>query len=282
MSRKDQFKVRNILLTLNQPETFEEIKKYLVEKPSFQYGLASLETAPTTGHKHIHFYVQFNKPTTIQKSKLLNQRLDICKGSVQQNIEYVKKTKEPEKRGEIIFEQGDPKLKGGKTIKEVLEMKPEERLALPACYYNIVKKIEAEEQKDLRGDEMYKEMKVHWYWGDSGLGKTKRAYKEIGNRIFHEVKFDGSFWHGAKEGGTIALYDDFRDSDMKPRELINFIDYNKHIMNVKGGSVRNSYTEIYITSIQSPEEIYKNVEGEPRRQWLRRLTEILHFEAEVH
>ena len=274
--RKDQFKVRNILLTLNQPDYFEEVKNYLVGKPSFQYGLAAKEEAPTTGHKHIHFYVQFNKPTTIQKSKLCNQRLDICRGSPQQNITYVKKD------GDIIFEQGTPKLKGGATIKEVLEMKPEERLALPACYYNIVKKIEAEEGKDLKGDEMYKEMKVHWYWGDSGLGKTRRAYKEIGDRIFNEVKFDGNFWHGAKEGGTIALYDDFRDSDMKPRELINFIDYNRHIMNVKGGSMRNNYTEIYITSIQSPEEIYRNVEGEPRKQWIRRITEIIHFEAEVH
>lgn len=274
--RQDQLKVRNILLTLNQPETFDEIKKYLLEKPSFQYGIACREEAPTTGHKHIHFYVQFNKPTTIQKSKLLGSHLDICKGSPQQNINYVKKD------GDIIFEEGTPKLKGGKTIKEVMEMKPEERLNLPACYYNICQKIKAEEEKDLKGDDMYKEMKVHWYWGDSGLGKTRRAYKEIGSRTFNEVKFDGNFWHGAKEGGTIALYDDFRDSDMKPRELINFIDYNKHIMNIKGGSCRNTYTEIFITSIQSPEEIYKNVEGEPRRQWLRRLTEIIHFEAEVH
>lgn len=274
--RQDQLKVRNILLTLNQPENFDEIKKYLTEKPSFQYGIACREEAPTTGHKHIHFYVQFNKPTTIQKSKLLGSHLDICKGSPQQNINYVKKD------GDIIFEEGTPKLKGGKTIKEVMEMKPEERLNLPACYYNICQKIKAEEEKDLKGDDMYKEMKVHWYWGDSGLGKTRRAYKEIGSRTFNEVKFDGNFWHGAKEGGTIALYDDFRDSDMKPRELINFIDYNKHIMNIKGGSCRNTYTEIFITSIQSPEEIYKNVEGEPRRQWLRRITEIIHFEAEVH
>ena len=267
-----QLVVRNILITLNQPEYFEEVKKYLTEKPSFQYGVAAKEEAPTTGHKHIHFYVQFNKATKIQKSKLCNQRLDICKGSPQQNITYVKKD------GDIIFEQGTPKLKGGKTIKEVMEMPKEDRVNLPACYYNIVKKIEAEEQKDLKGNDMYKEMKVFWYWGDSGLGKTRKAYQAIGDRTFNEVKFDGNFWHGAKEGGEIALYDDFRDSDMKPRELINFIDYNKHIMNVKGGSIRNSYKEIHITSIQSPEEIYKNVEGEPRRQWLRRITEIIHFE----
>lgn len=272
-------KVRNILLTINEIEKFGEIRDYLCGLKYFQYCIACLEKAPTTGHEHIHFYVQFNQGQSVSKAKLLNQRLDICKGSPQQNIDYVKKTKEPEKRGEIIYEKGEPKFKGGKTIKEVKEMSKPERENLPACYYNIVQKINAEEGKDLKGSDMFKEMKVHWYWGDSGLGKTRRAYKEIGERIFNEVKFDGNFWHGAKEEGTIALYDDFRDSDMKPRELINFIDYNRHIMNVKGGSIRNNYKEIYITSIQSPEEIYRNVEGEPRKQWIRRITEIIHFEA---
>lgn len=277
---KNIWKGRNFLFTLNQIEYWDELKEYLDQHPKLQYAIATLEKAPTTGHKHIHCYAQMKENTTVSKEKTANARIDPCRGSAQQNIDYIKKTKEPEKRGEIIWEKGTPKHKGGPTIKELKEMPREDREQLPGCYYNIVNKIEAEENKMLKGDEMFKEMKVHWYWGDSGLGKTRRAYKEIGSRIFNEVKFDGNFWHGATEQSTIALYDDFRDSDMKPRELINFIDYNKHIMNVKGGSIRNQYTEIYITSIQSPEEIYRNVEGEPRKQWLRRLTEILHFQAD--
>lgn len=276
---KQTFSGRNFLFTLNQVERWDELRDYIKSFKSFQYGLASLEKAPTTGHKHIHFYVQFKQPVKLLKEKTADARIDKCFGSAQKNIDYVRKTKEPEKRGEIIFEEGEPKHKGGPTIKEIKEMPKEEREDLPGFYFNIVNKVNAEEQKMLKGSEMYKEMKVHWYWGDSGLGKTRRAYKEIGDRLFNEVKFDGNFWHGATEKAEIALYDDFRDGDMRPRELINFIDYNRHIMNVKGGSIRNNYKEIYITSIQSPEEIYKNVEGEPRRQWLRRLTEIIHFEA---
>lgn len=280
MSGDNKFRGRNFLFTLNNIDNWDTLREYITKKPSFNYGIACLEKAPTTGHKHIHFYAQFRSVVDIYRSKTGDARIDKCKGSAQKNIDYVKKTNEPEKRGEIIFEEGDPNKKGGATIADIKKMEKEEREQLPAIYYNIVKQVNQEEQKDLKGDEMFKEMKVHWYWGDSGLGKTRRAYKEIGSRTFNEVKFDGNFWHGAKEGTTIALYDDFRDSDMKPRELINFIDYNKHIMNVKGGSIRNTYTEIFITSIQSPEEIYKNVEGEPRKQWLRRLTEILHFESE--
>lgn len=61
---------------------------------------------------------------------------------------------------------------------------------------------------------------------------------------------------------------------MKPSEFINFIDYNKHQLNVKGSYKLNNYEFIIITSVQSPEEIYKNIEGEPRTQWLRRMKRI--------
>ena len=65
---------------------------------------------------------------------------------------------------------------------------------------------------------------------------------------------------------------------MKPTELINFIDYNRHIMNIKGGSVRNNYKLIYITSLQSPEQIYTKVPEETQKQWLRRIKQIINIQ----
>ena len=89
----------------------------------------------------------------------------------------------------------------------------------------------------------YKKVEVYWIWGESGAGKTRYAIDDMlkkGIEKFNEVKMVGEFWHGVQEDCQVALYDDFRDS---------------HIMNVKGGSVRNNYQTIYITSLQSPEEI---------------------------
>lgn len=275
------FKGRNFLFTLNEVEYWDELKDYVSNHPQFQYGIATLEKAPTTGHKHIHCYVQFKQPTKLSKEKTANARIDKCRGSAQQNIDYVKKTKEPEKRGEIIWEEGEPKHKGGPTIKEIKEMPKEEREQLPGFYFNIVNKINNEEAKDISVDEFHKEVKVFYLWGPSGIGKTRRAIemiKQAGFQTFNLVKYDGNFWHGAKENGGAALYDDFRDSHMKPSEFINFIDYNIQIMNVKGGSIKNKYSYIVITSVQDPEAIYSNVEGEPRKQWLRRMSEIIHFE----
>ena len=85
------------------------------------------------------------------------------------------------------------------------------------------------------------------------------------------VKHSGDFWLGIGNA-ECAIYDDFRPSDMKPSEFINFIDYNKHPMNVKGGSKQNNYKRIFITSVVNPEYLYMGIASdEPRKQWMRRM-----------
>ena len=91
------------------------------------------------------------------------------------------------------------------------------------------------------------------------------------------VKYENNFWSGVSGEREVALYDDFRDSDMRPREFINFMDYNIHNLNVKGSGVPNKYKYIFITSIQDPTKIYweasKNNDELPK-QWRRRMEEI--------
>lgn len=274
VAKSTQTKVaRNFQLTLNETGYFDEIRNYLLGLKLFQYLIACKEKAPSTGHEHIHIYVQFKKPLKLSLAKLNGAHVEACKGSAQQNIAYIKKD------GNIIYEAGTPLLKGGYTIAEVKKMSKTERDSLPLVYANIVNKINNEESKYLNVANFYKgKIEVFWYHGESGAGKTRHALKEIGESIFNEVKYDGSFWHGVTEDCEIALYDDWRDGHMKPTELINFIDYNSHIMNVKGGTVRNNYKKIYITSLQDPEKIYMNVPEETKKQWLRRIKEIIKFE----
>jgi len=261
-------------LTINEENVVGDVLNYIRSlKPN--YLIACKEKAPTTGHVHFHVYVQFERSKRLSIKKLLGAHVEGCKGSPQQNIDYIKKD------GEIIAEEGEPKKKGGKTIQDVKKMAKEERETLPIQLYNIVNKINNEEKKQIKGTEYYKEVEVYWYYGESGSGKSRRAVKEIGDAEFNEVKYDGTFWHGVTEECPIALYDDWRDSHMKPTELINFIDYHRHIMNVKGGSVRNNYKKIYITTLQNPEEIYKNCPEETRKQWLRRIKEIIYFQLEI-
>lgn len=100
---------------------------------------------------------------------------------------------------------------------------------------------------------------------------TLNQVEKYGTKV-NIVKYVNSFWQGVGNA-KIAIYDDFRDSHMHPSEFINFIDYNKHTINIKGGEKQNEYSLIIITSVQDPHYIYMGMkDDEPRRQWLRRMT----------
>lgn len=218
-------------------------------------------------------------------TKLCGAHLDKCFGSPQQNVDYINKVKEPEKRGTIFDEWGELKEKGGLRIKDIKNMDKEERDDLNANLYNIAKKITLEETVKLTLEDFTKKVKVYYIWGIPGIGKTDKAkelikeeFKRTGEKYFNNVKFINEFWIGAGPDEKIALYDDFRDSHMKPSEFINFIDYNVHTMNVKNGFQRNNYNFIVITSVQDPTCLYENMANrdEPMNQWMRRM-EIIHL-----
>lgn len=261
---KSSKSAKGFQLTVNDENVFDDVLCY-VRGLNPNYMIACKEKAPTTGHVHFHIYVQFPNARRLSMKKLCGAHVEKCMGSPEQNIKYIKKD------GDIVCEEGAPRLNYMPSVKQLKDMPPDQRDGLPANMYNIIQKINDEEKKCIKGTEYYKGVSVYYVYGDSGSGKTKYCIEQIGDRFFNEVKYDGNFWHGVTENCDIALYDDFRDSHMKPAEFINFIDYNRHIMNVKNGSVRNNYKEIYITSVQSPNDIYKNVNGEPRKQWERRM-----------
>lgn len=259
-------------LTINEIDRAGDLLDYL-RSLSPNYLLAGKEKAPTTGHLHMHIYVQFTTPRRLSLKKCCGAHVEKTRGSTEQNIKYVKKD------GDVVVEEGEPRLNHVPTIGEAKKM--EDLSGLNLGMYNIVQKIEAEKKKIISPADYYKKVEVYWIWGESGAGKTKWCIDnmlEKGITGFNEVKMVGEFWHGVQEDCSVALYDDWRDNHMKPTELINFIDYNRHVMNVKGGSVRNNYSLIYITSLQSPEQIYTKVPEETQKQWLRRIKEIIHLE----
>lgn len=272
---------RNFLITINNPdEVYSKVHNYIMGLKNLNYYIATREKAPTTGHIHVHIYAQFEIPSRLSLKKMCGAHIDKCFGSAQQNIDYIKKVKEPEKRGEIFDEWGEPKLRGGLTIKEVENMDKQDRKDLPIQYYKIIKQIELEEDADIDIDELYKpDIQVYYIWGGSEMDKTHDAVKlakEKGYQKINMVKYENGFWLGIGKS-KCAIYDDFRDSHMKPSEFINFIDYNIHPMNVKGGVKKNLYQLIIITSVQDPKYLYENMTNrdEPAKQWLRRMT-IIH------
>lgn len=262
-------KARAFQFTINEIEKYNTLIEIIKNLKSCDYYISCLEKAPTTGHEHIHLYVHFNNMYRISKKILeLKTHIEICKGSPQQNIKYI------EKDGNILDEYGIRPKQGMRTVGELKNIDNPDDLNWNE--YNTWTRIHSTISNDIEIDDLYKEIEVYYIFGPSGIGKTEKSKQIVrdnkekyGTKV-NMVKYENGFWNGIGNA-KIAIYDEFRDSSMKPSEFINFIDYNIHPLNIKGGSVINKYELIIITSVQNPELIYMNVGDEPRKQWIRRM-----------
>lgn len=187
----------------------------------------------------------------------------------------------------LIDEEGEYKKQGGYSVRALLECNCVEDLP---DYRMVNTWYRLKSNRPMKVRERRKQVKVYYIQGPSGVGKTNKAmdiaeeFEEIWNTYTDWVKYENSFYSGITGVAKIAIYDDFRPSDMKAKEFVNFIDYNKHNLNVKGGGFINEYNLIIITSVVKLSTIYKNIEAdEPRRQWERRVEVINMFPPEpVH
>lgn len=281
---------RNFILTLNLAslEYYEDIKQYLTKLTGMQYILVTEHIGQE--NKHYHIYVQYQRSKKLSVAKLHGAHIEKSYGSAQKNIAYLKCEDDKHKSlgitYELIYEDGEPNLKGGDySIKGLLEYEKEEDLP-DYRMYNTWKDLKFNQPKKV--SDYRKNVKVYYIQGPSGIGKTNRAFEiaeefENTHETFTDmIKFEKGFYNGVHMGAKIAIYDDFRDSHMKPSEFINLIDYNKHWMNIKGGSILNNYELIIITSVQKLDKLYRNMwDDEPRKQWIRRVDLVDMFPREV-
>lgn len=266
-----KLKCRRIMLTINEVDKYEEIKKNMTERKCFRYLIAGKEIAPETGHEHIHMYVEFTCPINISKKMCCNQHVDVVK-SKNQAIDYC------QKECNVLDEIGEQTHQGCHTVQELLECKNPGML--DPRMFKTWQQVKHWNQAHTAAEWYCPNKEVIWLYGDSGVGKTKRAIEMVGDNLVDRVKFANGFWHSVSYDEDVkwCIYDDFRDSHMHPSELINFCDYYRNTMNVKGGSVLNHYDHIIITSVQNPHDIYPNMKDEePKQQWLRRI-KIIHME----
>lgn len=271
---------RSFLITSFDVEHVMDVIATLKKYKSLTYIVACHEICPTTGRHHNHIYAHFSNSIKVPAliKKVAPHHVDKCRGSPRQCIEYVMKDVTDE--NPLVFEEGEPPHQGSQltandlqelSVREIVEIDPlHHRAHLQARELLLNGPLTASNVANT------KKMEVYYLYGPSGCGKSLMAshllkeHMEITKTCCDTVKYKNEFWLNIY-GSECAWYDEFRDSHMKPDEFISFVDYRPHPMNIKGGSTRNNYTFIVITSVQGPNDIYRNVGGEPRQQWLRRI-----------
>lgn len=117
-------------------QKYNKIIEYLKSRKQLKYFISCVETNKK-GYNHCHIYCQFDKYTKLSIKKIQGAHIEICRGSVDENINYIKKD------GNILEEYGNKILNYNKlTIKEVIETKNnDELLNSDIRYINCINQI---------------------------------------------------------------------------------------------------------------------------------------------
>lgn len=273
-------KSRAFCFTKNNPDdtVFNDYENYNV-----QFCVYQLEKAPTTETLHLQGFVYFKNPRTIrgivQRIPFFNKcHIEIARGTVQQNIEYV--TKEDTQQSEPVFLGEPPQQQGSRTdlqelityIDETKKVSYDEIVIkfplIAATKRNYVKdlialkfKKEAKQYyKDLVNEQTVPKI-VKVYYGEPGSGKTSRVFKKYDIDDIYVISLgDGSnsntLWFDDYQGEPILLLDDFY-GNIKYNFLLRMLDIYPLRVQCKGSYTHVNFRRIYITSNVRPSEWYR-------------------------
>lgn len=262
--------------------TFWEKREFLWDEKIMQYACMCDDhcTEEHDGKWHGHYYVYYKNPRTWKQLKSYfgeKSHIEIPYNNTG-IIDYIMGRGEHANSKSNMIEKGKSPCDNGKhiSVQQALSMTNAEMCELDD-HKDVISIMKVRNLMDdgIDLNDWHKNIKVTYIYGPSGVGKSTKAkniLKEEQYKKAHIIKYESTFYHGIGNGYGAAIYDDFRDSHMKPSEFINLIDYNRHYMNIKGGTVMNNFERIIITSVQNPRYIYAGInDEEPRLQWLRRM-----------
>lgn len=117
---------------------------------------------------------------------------------------------------------------------------------------------------------------VHVFWGETGTGKSKRAWEEAGLSAY--TKDPRSKWWCGYRGESHVIIDEFRGS-IDVAHMLRWLDRYPVRVELKGSSRPLLCTKIWITSNLDPRHWYPDLDEATQNAMLRRLTNIVHFNA---
>ncbi len=220
------------------------------------------ETAPTTGQKHMHAFIQYRSPKAMKTmlnwgKKWGNPHIECCRGSAQQNIDYCKKAGDWEEHGESKTHQGQrtdieavtKAIDDGASAAEVARSNPE-------IWVKFHKGLISYEAKTKAAPRVGRSACI-WLWGKAGTGKSYFAKSRHPGRLY--IKEPGHKWWDGYVNQEATLMDDmdFRDGFWSSKEgfrhLLRLADEGPAQVEYKGGMIEFNSRFLYISSEHPPE-----------------------------
>lgn len=269
-----QFRTRAFCVTC-----FDLTEEYLTyfKDLSYKYLIIGDETCPKTKKKHLQIYIYFTNAKSLKSAiKVFKpHHVECAKGDATENRNYCSKEF-------ILYEDGVLPKKGERTdIEECRNIaKDTSRIREVVLSCTSFQGLRIAE-KYLEYFETARTWKPNVYWihGPSGCGKSKQAYFMSSSSYKSDQIYtcmDSIKWFQGYDGQPCVILDDFRSDYAKFHSLLKLIDRYPYRVEMKGGSRQFLARDIYITSIYSPYECYKNT-NEPIQQLLRRIDSIVNL-----
>lgn len=229
------------------------------------------------GLLHVHMILEDTKAmrfSAIKSSYAQGMHFEPTKGSKAEAEGYIKKIGKWEEKGEqILYTEVYGEIKGNQGARNdltkieemILEgMTPMQIMDSNFSYRKYEKMIkDAFYSKRAKETPPFRDVRVVWHVGEAGSGKSYNYVKlcsdpEVGeDRVYLLTDYDnGGFDNYCAE--PVLFMDEFK-GQMRFQLLLNYLDGYKIQVHARYGNVRALWTEVHITSVYPPEEVYKNM-----------------------
>jgi len=248
------------------------------------------------GLHHVHMVLEDSKKmrfTAIKKTYAVGMHFEPTKGNKEQAEDYINKVGKYAEKGETILcavRHGEIKGAQGARrdfdiIEDLLEngQNPQQIMDKSFSFRRYEKMIkDAYYQKRKKETPPKRELVVHWFVGESGTGKTFTYVELCKARGEDDVYLVNDYDSGGMDlycGEPILFLDEFK-GQIKYSILLSMLQGYKSQIHARHTNVISLWNEVYITSIYTPDEVYKKmVETSDRnvdvdKQLLRRITDI--------
>lgn len=249
---------------------------------------------------HTHIFVVFASRVrfSLLKRYFPESHIEKCKGSVSDNVNYVRKTgkwehtAKQEKRIEKTFEEygtQPPDSKGRRSdMSELYQMVLDnmtnaEILAQNQDYILQIDKIDkvrttvlAERFKDT----VRLDLEVIYISGKTGTGKTRGVLEKNGySNVYRVTDYLHPF--DSYNGQPVIAFDEFRSS-LKIKEMLLYCDIYPIELPSRYANKFACYNKVYIISNWILEKQYPEIQKEDKESWkafLRRIHKVIHYES---
>lgn len=243
------------------------------------------EKCPTTGRPHLQGFICYTKPTLLRDAQAEDfdnrAALKVARGTVDQNIEYCSKDG-------IFTEFGDRPVSQSGTVEQLVDDIKSNKttvervvLEMPNMYHRYGRTLERAQDLVLANRVRDFIPTVHWLYGPTGCGKTRKAVELAGESVYWYKQSDRG-WQDGYFGQSSLIIDDFRGS-IPYDELLRMLDRYPYELSRRGRMpVPLLAKTIIITSSLPPEQVYKRRnEQDSIAQLLRRITHLKNMGEEV-